>query len=236
MSIVPGPKITSIMVSAANGDTYGDGERRFFRGIQTLVQANVKDMTHTAPPLSPSNGDTYVVAGPVASGLWSGQVNALAYWAVDPQDGVATSGIWEFYTPSAGWRVYDVNTAAIWQFNGTNWVIGGSLKQSAVPSGGVVTLDPGNLSYNAPPGASSYRINVNAAVTSVVIGNGAYDGQDITLLWVQDVTGHAVSGFSANIHGATTPSAGANTVSSQRFTWDSTNSVWYALSAGVTGM
>src|SRR5208337_266067 len=85
MSIVNGPKI-STMVSAANGDTYGDGERHQFRTWQGLVQANVISLALSTPPGSPVNGNTYVVASPGA-GAWAGQVGNIAYWAVDPQDG-----------------------------------------------------------------------------------------------------------------------------------------------------
>ena len=231
MSIVNGPKIVT-MVSAANGDTYGDGERHQLRTQQALIQANVKSLALSTPPVSPSNGDTYIV-GAAPTGAWSGQANSVAYWAVDAQDGTSISpniatGQWEFYAPLQGWRVYDQNTGATWQYNGTNWILASALKVPTAPAGGIVTINPAL--------GNSFRINVNAAVTSVVINNGITDGQEITLLWVQDVTGHAVSGFSGNIKGATTPSAGANSVSSQRFTWDATLTNWYAVGAGSTGL
>ena len=242
MSIVNGPKIVT-MVSAANGDTYGDGERHQFRTWQALVQANVKNLTLSTPPGSPSNGDTYIV-GAAPTGLWAGQANAVAYWAVDAQDGPSitpniATGAWEFYTPLAGWQVWDANTSAVWRFNGTNWVLASSLKIPVTPSVGVVTINPAL--------GNSFRVNVNAAVTSVVFSNGTADGQNIEVLWVQDVTGHAISGFAGNIHGVgfltagtntfvSTPSSSANAVSSQRYTWDSTLSIWYALATGISGM
>src|SRR5208282_1092982 len=121
MSIVLGNKITTLMVSAANGDTYGDPERHIFRGIQALVMPNVKNMTLATPPVSPANGDTYVVAA-APTGAWLGQVNNVAYWAIDPQDGVVTTGAWEFYAPSAGWAVFDQNSLLTWKYNGTAWL------------------------------------------------------------------------------------------------------------------
>lgn len=231
MSIVNGPKIGT-MVSAANGDTYGDGLRHELRTQQALIQGNVRNLTLATPPGSPSNGDSYVVAAS-PTGAWTGQANSIAYWAVDAQDGPSitpniATGAWEFYTPLAGWRVFDLNTGASWSYNGSAWVLASALKISIAPIGSVVTANPAL--------ASSFRVTVNAAVTSFVISNGTADGQNIEILWVQDGTGHAVSGISSNIHGATTPSAGASTVSAQRFTWDTTTSIWYAVSAGVTGM
>jgi hypothetical protein len=226
MSIINGNKITSIMVSAANGDTYGDAERKLFRGFQELVQPNVKSMALATPPGSPVFGDAYVVAAS-PTGAWTGQAGSIAAWAIDSQDGVVTTGAWEFYAPLAGWRVYDNNTLAVWAFNGTSWQLAGPLKITQAAAA-TTTLNPAT--------ANSFRITVGIVVTSVVISNGIYDGQEVTLLWVQDATGHAVSGFSANIHGATTPSAGANSVSQQKLSWDSTLSIWYAVAAGVTGM
>src|SRR5271154_1716609 len=123
MSIVNGLKIGT-MVSAANGDTYGDGERHQFRTWQGLVQANVISLALSTPPGSPANGNTYVV-GAAPTGLWAGQANSIAYWAVDPQDGPSitpniATGAWEFYTPLAGWEVYDVNSGLVWRFGTVN--------------------------------------------------------------------------------------------------------------------
>src|SRR5258708_26399340 len=102
MAIVNGVKIGT-MVSAANGDTYGDGERHQFRTWQALIMPNVKSLALATPPGSPSSGDTYVVAAS-PTGAWSGQANSIAYWAVDAQDGPSitpniATGAWEFYTP-----------------------------------------------------------------------------------------------------------------------------------------
>src|SRR5271170_491893 len=113
MAIVNGNKITSIMVSAANGDTYGDAERKLFRGIQTLVMPNVISMALSTPPVSPTFGQSYVVAAS-PSGAWAGQANSITAWAIDPQDGTVTSGAWEFYAPQQGWQIFDQNTNAFW--------------------------------------------------------------------------------------------------------------------------
>lgn len=241
MAIVNGPKI-STMVSAANGDTYGDGERHQFRTQQALIQANVKSLALSTPPISPANGDTYIV-GAAPSGAWTGQANSVAYWAVDAQDGTSitpniATGAWEFYAPVEGWQVYDQNTHATWRFNGTIWLMVSALKvtQAAATT---TTLDPTT--------ASSFRVTVGTAVTSVVFSAGSYDGQEITVAWVQDGTGHSVTGFAANILGVgylttgtntyvAVPASAASNVSVQRYTWDSTATKWYAVSIGIAGM
>src|SRR5271157_5215925 len=160
MSIVNGAKIGT-MVSAANGDTYGDGERHQLRTQQALIQANVKSVGLNTPPGGPVNGDTYVV-GLAPVGLWTGQANAIAYWGVDAQDGPSitpniATGAWEFYTPLAGWRVFDVTSGAIWAFNGTIWYP--VALKSIVTAVSSTTLNPA--------AANNFRLNLSnvAAVT-----------------------------------------------------------------------
>jgi hypothetical protein len=228
MAIVNGNKITSIMVSAANGDTYGDAERKLFRGIQSLVMPNVISMALNTPPVSPTFGQTYVVASS-PSGAWAGQANSITAWAIDPQDGTVTSGAWEFYAPQTGWRVYDQNTNAFYTWSGSAWVLDKSAPKLAVTATATTTLSPASN--------SSFRVNLNNnATVTLNINNGAFDGQEITILYVQGGTTGSTVTAAANVHGFTTPSAGLNTVSAQRFTWDVTNTTWYALAVGTTGM
>lgn len=105
----------------------------------------------------------------------------------------------------------------------------GIMKVSVAPSSspaGVLTIDAelGN----------SFRINVNQVIGSMSIINPS-EGQEITLLWVQDGTGHSIS-LASNLKGATAPSTGADTISCQKFTYDSTKTNWYAVAPGQTGM
>jgi hypothetical protein len=101
--------------------------------------------------------------------------------------------------------------------------------------GGKTTIAPvaGALTVDCSL-ANSFYINVNAAITSMNITNPV-DGQEITLLWVQDGTGHAIV-LAGNLQGATAPTASANKVSCQKFTYNTGNGNWYAVSAGVTNM
>jgi hypothetical protein len=234
MAITPGNKINTstgepVLVSAANGDTYGDAERALFRAFQELVMPNVINQTGNAgaPPASPTFGDAYIV--PVgASGAWTLKTGQITSWAIDPQDGVVTSGQWEFYAPKAGWRVYDNGTGAFFTYNGSSWVLSSRLKAT------VTALASTTLS---PASADSFRVNLNnVATVSVTISNGVYDGQEITILWVQGATTPSTVTPAANVHGFTTPTATVNAVSSQRFSWDSTASIWYASGVGATNM
>ncbi len=158
MSIVNGPKIINTMVSAANGDTYGDGERHQFRSWQALVQPNVKQMLLNAAPGGPANGDTYVIGASPTGWTPSGQTalaNNIAYWAVDNQDGPSISptintGAWEFYVAQIGWEVFDNTTGLIWRFNGTTW-LPASLRGTATSVSGTTITVAYTNSYSATP-------------------------------------------------------------------------------------
>jgi hypothetical protein len=191
MSIVPGVKITTLMASAANGDTYGDAERRVFRGIQALVMPNVISVFGNTPPASPVNGQTYIV-GTAPTGLWAGQPNTIAYWALDPQDGVATTGIWEFYVPQAGWTCYNQATGTYLSWNGTSWA-----PPIVVANSTPVTPSAGAFSINAALG-NNFVVALAPGVNTMSIINPT-NGQTITLLYQQNGGGGTVS-YPGNVH------------------------------------
>jgi Ice-binding-like/Protein of unknown function (DUF2793) len=191
MSIVNGQKISTIMSSAANGDTYGDAERRLFRGIQTLVMPNVISIFGNTPPGSPTNGQSYIV-GSAPTGLWAGQANAIAYWALDPQDGVATTGIWEFYTPQVGWICFNQTSGTHITWNGTAW--GPAV---SVPSKTLITATSSEII--TPSLGNSFATTLTANLTSLTIPAGQ-DGQVITLLWIQNATGGWTITYPSNVH------------------------------------
>lgn len=76
-------------------------------------QALALDKDLSAPPGSPADGDTYIVAGS-ATGDWTGHDADIAYW-----DDVA--GVWNFFTPLEGWT-FDVADEDIpYRFSGSAW-------------------------------------------------------------------------------------------------------------------
>lgn len=99
-------------------------------------------------------------------------------------------------------------------------------KNTATSSAGVLTLDAST--------GDSFLINVTQAITSMSITNPT-DGQEITLLWAQDATGHAVT-LATNLIGATAISTVASKHTCQRFTYNVGDTNWYACNLGVSGM
>lgn len=99
-------------------------------------------------------------------------------------------------------------------------------KTTVAPVAGVLTLDASLW--------DSFFITVNAAITSTVITNPS-DGQQIYLLWAQDLTGHAVT-LPTNLLGATAPSTGASLHTGQQFSYNAADTNWYSCGVGTAGM
>lgn len=90
-------------------------------------------------------------------------------------------------------------------------------KTTVAPVAGVLTIDAS--------AASSFLITVNAVITSMVITN-PYDGQEITLLFAQDSSGHAVT-VATNLIGGPTITTTANKHTSGKWTYNIGDTNWY---------
>src|SRR6185437_15510919 len=80
--------------------------------FDALLCARFLDRDLTAPPPSPTDGDSYLVKA-AATGAWTGQDGKIAYCA---------DGAWRFYAPFAGLVAYVADECALVIFNGTAWV------------------------------------------------------------------------------------------------------------------
>ena len=178
MSISYGVKLTgtngyagSAMVSAANGDTYGDPMRALFRMFEALIQPNIKAIQN-APPGGPANGDTYLV-GTVGSGAWSAQSNNLAYWTTE--DPNTPAGKWEFWIPQSGWTVYNQATNSFYVWNGSTWTVlispagGGGPLTVGQGGTGVATLALNGVLYGN--GTSNVLVTAQGASHTVLVAN-----------------------------------------------------------------
>lgn len=116
MGVLTGPKIP-VFSGADAGDTYGPADmNRGWRMQQTLIQCNVIDIIDD-PPVSPVDGDTYIVG--TGTGAWAGHDNDIAYWTTQDLDN--PSGVWEFYSPVAGWKASNQSDSLEYTFSGTAW-------------------------------------------------------------------------------------------------------------------
>src|SRR5437899_1395348 len=98
-----------------------------------------------------------------------------------------------------------------------------SSQQLIAPVAGVVTVD-------TAPAKAPYEVFVNATITSVVFTNQT-PGQLITVLFLQDSTGHSVT-FGGNILNACSVSQTANALTSCQFQYDARTVQWTGLGGG----
>lgn len=80
--------------------------------LDTLAFVRVKSHTTAAQPVSPAEGDAYVIPSSGVSGTdWTGQENKVA---------VYFSG-WRFFAPVEGWHVWVDDEDAITRYDGAAW-------------------------------------------------------------------------------------------------------------------
>lgn len=87
------------------------------RILDALMMLAVLDRDHSAPPLSPADGDRYLVKT-AGTGAFSGKDNQIAHFSGDA---------WAFLPPRPGWICYVQDEGALLVWSGTDW--------SAVSSG-----------------------------------------------------------------------------------------------------
>ncbi|MEQ9518805.1 MAG: DUF2793 domain-containing protein [Parvibaculum sp.] len=79
--------------------------------IDALLHLTVEDEQLTTPPLTPAEGERWIVATP-ASGAWMGREGQIASWL---------DGAWMFFTPRAGWTASVTSVNERRHHDGTRW-------------------------------------------------------------------------------------------------------------------
>lgn len=93
--------------------------------IDALLQSRVINMTTTAPPGSPADGDQYIVAAG-ATGAWATHDHSLARW-------VADGAFWQFYPAGVqSWVVLDRSSNSLYTWSGSAWVAAAGITDAPV--------------------------------------------------------------------------------------------------------
>lgn len=131
------------------------------QALDAIVHIGVLDRTLIAPPVSPAEGDCYLVAAS-ASAEWVGYEDALAAWQ---------NGAWTFYAPVKGWLAWVLNETILIAWDGAAWIDAGGASFNPPPLVGInATADTTNrLSLNAPASlfnheGDDHRLKINKAV------------------------------------------------------------------------
>ncbi|MEQ8308790.1 MAG: DUF2793 domain-containing protein [Hoeflea sp.] len=104
--------------------------------LDALVHLIVESLGATLPPLTPDDGDCYIVADPGAD-AWTGKTGKIAHWR--------NKG-WRFHSPRTGFVAYIRDQAQLRVFSGSEWLSLSSIgDQNGFESLGIgTTADPGN--------------------------------------------------------------------------------------------
>ena len=81
------------------------------RLLDALVQIVTQRLEAQDPPATPVAGTLFALSDAPA-GVWEGQAGKLAVWDMNA---------WVFIVPQAGWRLWDLDTAAPYVFEGGTW-------------------------------------------------------------------------------------------------------------------
>lgn len=104
-----------LMVNAATGEVHDVALRGFLRGVDGLVQPNVKGYLTNTPPGGPTDGDVYII-GAAPTGAWAGNAGKVTRW-------YANDGTWDFYTPKNGWMLQSNSSREMYRYTGGSWEI-----------------------------------------------------------------------------------------------------------------
>lgn len=128
--------------------------------LDALVQLSVLDRDLATPPVSPAEGDRYIV-GPSPTLGWTGQANRIAYF---------NDGAWDFLVPRNGWLAWVADEATILTFNGTNWVAITALHPTVLQS--LSRLGIGTVADATNPLAAKLNKALFTALTAGEGGDG----------------------------------------------------------------
>jgi hypothetical protein len=84
-----------------------------FAILEALTVGGVLSRTLTTPPVSPADGDAYIVPSS-ATGVWTGKATNVAHYR---------NGTWQFYVPNTGWHLFSIPDVGFYYFNGSAWVL-----------------------------------------------------------------------------------------------------------------
>jgi hypothetical protein len=154
--------------------------------LDSFVAQSVIDKDLATPPTSPSAGDVYIVAAS-PTGTWAGKAAQIAFF----------DQVWRFLVPYAGLRVWVVDEALDYRFNGTAWVA------VILPTGDVV----------GPASATSTAIARFSGATGKLIQNSGVlidasnnmSGIGTLVSGTQTITSTSADALAVGPNGATNP-------------------------------
>ena len=123
------PRLKMPMIAASQAQKHVTHNEALIQ-LDALASLYILDRDLTAPPGSPADGDTYLVAAS-ATGDWAGKDGLIAF---------ALDGAWRFFDPVGGLRAYIDDEQAVLIYDGSAWVdLASVLSLQNVPLVGINT-------------------------------------------------------------------------------------------------
>lgn len=152
------------------------------RMLDALVQLSSSSASVAIPPLSPFEGQRFIIPDG-AAGDWAGKTGSVAAW----QDGG-----WAFYLPQPGWRCFVEDTGALMMFSGGAWTGLESPLPGSMPQLGInVTADSVNRLAVA---ANATLFSHDGAGHQLKINRGA-PAETASLVFQDNYSGRAECGI-----------------------------------------
>lgn len=168
MSATRTPKLNLPWLRSDN--RLGDVFMEVQRFVDVVLQASAIDRDLTAPPGSPSQGDTYIPAA-TATGAWAGKEKQLAvYWGTS----------WTFYVPNEGYYVWLADENIFVYYDGTAWAtLGASVADGSITfpklAAALVVTSAETISANnndtTIPTSAAVKGHIDASGFAVTSGN-----------------------------------------------------------------
>ncbi|HEY4115905.1 MAG TPA: DUF2793 domain-containing protein [Rhizomicrobium sp.] len=188
------PRVALPLLAAAQSQKHVTHNEALLE-LDALISTTILDRDLSAPPPTPSDGDTYLVKA-TGTGAWAGQDGKLAY---------AIGGGWRFYAPFNGLVAYVSDESALIVYDGSAWVDYASiLSLQNLPMLGVnATAD----STNKLSVASAAVLFNNIGAGTQVKLNKATSGDTASLLMQNNFSGRAEIGLTGddNFHFKVSP-------------------------------
>lgn len=125
--------------------------------IDMLLHGQAESADETAPPLSPEEGQCWIVAAG-ATGAWLGREGAVACW---------TGGGWRYAEPRAGLALWVINRGRLVRFDGSGWE-DGALRADGLYVGGVRVAGTRRPAIDNPVGGGSIDSEARSSIAAIL--------------------------------------------------------------------
>jgi hypothetical protein len=168
-------------------NTWGGPMNQNLRFADLMIAgAPIIDMSLTAPPGAPAEGDAFICA-PASTGAWAGEDLAIARW-------YALGAVWEFKTPKANWVINNAADGRAWRFDGAIWIpitgtvntqVGAAYTLAIADAAALVQMNNAAANVCTVPPNSAVPFPINTEILVAQMGAGVTTlaaGAGVTLL------------------------------------------------------